>query len=262
MKRITFFSFILFSVLSVTFTSCKKDEELPDPKLPTETLGKFRIELDHVFGASNFALGTSFTNGSSEQLTFTTFKYYVSNVVLTKADGSTWKDKNSYYLVDVSNLASTLLTIDSVPTAEYNSFSFNLGVDSTRNVSGAQTGALDPANSMFWTWSTGYIFTKMEGTSPQITDMGNSFMLHLGGYKESNNTNAIQAFSHTFSGEIMTIKPTATPQIHLMVDLQRVFDGPNTFSVASMPMIMSPGTQAVRLMQNFASGFEYDHLHN
>lgn len=262
MKRITFFTFILFSFLSVTSSSCKKDEETPNPILPTETLGKFNIEFEHVFGGTDFALETPFTTGSSEQLTFSALKYYISNIVLTKADGSSWKDNNSYYLVDFSNPATTMLTIDSVPTNEYIGFRFNLGVDSTRNVSGAQTGALDPANSMFWTWSTGYVFTKLEGTSPQITDMGNSFMLHLGGYKDSNNTNAIQEFSHTFSGEIMTVKPTATPQIHLMVDLQSVFDGPNTFSVASSPMIMSPGTSAVQLMQNFASGFEYEHLHN
>jgi hypothetical protein len=32
---------------------------------------------------------------------------------------------------------------------------FLLGVDSLKNVSGIQTGALDPAKGMFWTWNTG-----------------------------------------------------------------------------------------------------------
>jgi hypothetical protein len=43
---------------------------------------------------------------------------------------------------------------------------FLLGVDSARNVSGIQTGALDPARGMFWTWNSGYVMAKIEGSSP------------------------------------------------------------------------------------------------
>ena len=55
-----------------------------------------------------------------------------------------------------------------MPAGNYNSLSFLLGVDSMHNVSGAQTGALDPANDMFWTWNSGYVMAKMEGASPRL----------------------------------------------------------------------------------------------
>jgi hypothetical protein len=262
MKVFSKYTLLLITLFSVSLQSCKKDEEEPIDETPTETKGNFRIEFEHKFGAADFDFGTAYTNSSSEQLTFSTVKYYVSDVKLTKTDGSTWSAPNSYYLVDVSNAVSTLITIPDVPTADYKGFSFTLGVDSTRNVSGDQTGALDPANSMFWSWNTGYIFTKIEGTSPQITDMGGAFEYHLGGFKESNGTNAIKYFSHNFSGEVMSIKPTATPQVHMVVDIAQIFNGANTLSVATTPMVHMPGAMAVGLQTNFASGFEYEHLHN
>ena len=48
-----------------------------------------------------------------------------------------------------------------------------------------RTGVLDPSGAgadMYWTWNSGYIFFKMEGTSPAATGMGNSFMYHIGGF--------------------------------------------------------------------------------
>ncbi|WP_316930094.1 MbnP family protein, partial [Hymenobacter sp. IS2118] len=48
--------------------------------------------------------------------------------------------------------ASQLLALKDIPVGDYQSVSFTVGVDSARNVAGAQTGALDPNNGMFWTW--------------------------------------------------------------------------------------------------------------
>ena len=62
-----------------------------------------------------------------------------------------------------------------------------IGVDSARNTSGAQLGALDPANSMFWSWNSGYIFVRMEGNSPQSTQPYNKLQFHIGGFKGATN---------------------------------------------------------------------------
>jgi hypothetical protein len=262
MKVFSKYTLLFLTLISASLQSCKKDEDEPKVEVPVETKGNFRIELEHKFGTADFDLGTAYTNSSGEQLTFSTVKYYVSNVQLTQTDGSIWSAPNSYYLVDLSSPITALITISDVPVADYKGFSFTLGVDSVRNVSGAQTGALDPVNTMFWSWNTGYIFTKIEGTSPQVTGMGGAFEYHLGGFKESNNTNANKTFSHNFSGEVMSVKPIAMPQIHMVVDLAQLFNGANTLSVATTPMVHMPGTTAVGVQANFASGFEYEHLHN
>lgn len=59
---------------------------------------------------------------------------------------------------------------------------FFLGVDSVTSVSGAFEGPLDPTNGMYWSWQSGYVNFKIEGTSSLCETRKNKFMLHLGGY--------------------------------------------------------------------------------
>ena len=67
--------------------------------------------------------------------------------------------KNDYHLVNQAIDSSLSFTI-SLAANKYDSVGFLLGVDSAGNTSGAQTGALDPLNDMFWTWNTGYVMEK------------------------------------------------------------------------------------------------------
>jgi hypothetical protein len=62
-----------------------------------------------------------------------------------------------------------------------------LGVDSIRNVSGIQTGALDPLKGMFWTWNSGYVMAKLEGSSESSNSAGNRFTYHIGGFRPGMN---------------------------------------------------------------------------
>lgn len=260
MKSLTQNLLLLLVLSSFTFTACKKDKDDDDKQPdPTPAASSMRLELEHTFGPANFALNTPYVSSGGDTLNFNLFRYYISNLVLVKTDGSEYAVPESYYLVDQSVPTSRLITISNVPVADYKGFRFMLGVDSTRNVSGNQVGALDPANNMFWSWNTGYIFVKAEGTSPQSTGMGGSFSYHLGGFRTANNTRAYQTFSHTFTGEVMSVKPNAIPQIHMKVDVRSIFNG---VSVASNPMTHMPGANAMSMMQNFASGVEYEHLHN
>ncbi|MEO6302783.1 MAG: MbnP family protein, partial [Bacteroidia bacterium] len=75
-------------------------------------------------------------------------------------------------------------------------------VDSFHNCSGAQSGALDPVNAMYWAWNTGYIFLKLEGASKFSKSPGNFFEYHIGGYKQPNNN--IRKVSFTFDPPIKT----------------------------------------------------------
>jgi hypothetical protein len=246
----------LFFGLIITVSACKKDDDTP-----SETFGDFRIELEHKFGAADFAFGTPYTNAAGESLTFSTAKYYISNVVLHKADGTTWSPAESYFLVDAAVPASTILTIEDAPTADYTELEFTIGVDSTRNVSGAQDGALSIANNMFWSWNSGYIFIKMEGSSPQAP--GNAFTYHIGGFKSPNN--AIQHGHFDFGSSLLKVKPTATPQVHAYVDIAKFFNaehGGTNLSVATLPTWTMPGANAVMLAGNFHHAFVFDHIHN
>lgn len=256
MKKIISITLILISVFSLN--SCKNDKD-DTPTPANNDNGTATIMFEHKFGQNNFVLGTEYTNGSNEKITFATVKYYISNIKLTKTDNTVWSQPDSYYLVDVSSAASTKLSLSNIPAGSYKSITYTIGVDSTRNVSGAQTGALDPANTMFWSWNSGYIFMKFEGTSPQAP--ANTFSYHIGGFSGANN--AIRTNTINFSTTNLEVKSGATPMVHLSTNVQKVFDGLGaTISVATFDKTHMPGQQAVKVADNFAGAISLDHIHN
>jgi len=62
-----------------------------------------------------------------------------------------------------------------------NKISLLFGIDSTIQVGGVGTGALDPLRGMYWTWQTGYVQWKMEGAI-RVDGVESPLELHLGGF--------------------------------------------------------------------------------
>ncbi|MCS7073911.1 MAG: hypothetical protein NZ108_05550 [Bacteroidia bacterium] len=247
---------LLGSAITVTMlASCKKEESTPTPTTPTETKSSFKLEFEHTFGDSAFQLSKQFTTAANEQVNFSVFKYYISNVKLQKTDGTWWSD-TSYYLIDASQANSNVLTINNVPSGDYKAVQYVIGVDSARNTSGAQTGSLDPANGMFWSWNTGYIFIKAEGSCPQAGS--GTFKYHIGGFKGS--TVAIQKNEHSFgSGNYLRVRHGATPQVHLALNVRNMFNG---WTIAGLPEIHMPGGNAQTVSIKFKEAISFEHIHN
>ncbi len=246
------YTLILFTSVSL-FTACKKD-----PETEAITTGQVNLEFEHLVGNEALVLNPQqYTNANGDQFQITTFKYYISNIVLTKADGTTYKQPESYYLVDEDRPDSKLITLKDVPGGEYTGLTFTVGVDSVRNVSGAQTGALDPAQGMFWSWNTGYIFMKLEGYSPQSEKGGLTF--HIGGFKTPNNT--IRTLSPNLNGSKMLVAAGKAPQVHLKVDVLEMFQTPQIIKFADLSTSMG-GPASVTVADNYRDMFRVDHIHN
>jgi hypothetical protein len=192
---------------------------------------------------------------TNDTLTFTTFKYYVSNVKFKKADGTWWIHPDSYFLVDLSQAHGEILSIPNVPTGEYTDMEYTLGVDSLKNVSGAQTGALSVSNNMFWSWNSGYIMLKAEGTSPNSTS--GSFSFHLGGFSGSNNVVTVKNVN--FTGNSMTISKNNTTEVHMLAYPNLLWS--MSPSVNTTNTIHMPGSMAQMMALDFYNGIVFDHLH-
>jgi len=237
---------------AILLSSCENNNSNTTP-------AEVKINLEHVFGANDFNLSsaTPYINDSGDSLTFTTFKYYISNIVFHKSGGGTFVEPESYHFVNLATAGSNEIHVHDVPAGEYTGITFLFGVDSTRNVSGAQTGALDPANNMFWSWSTGYIFLKAEGTSPQAS-MG--FTYHLGGFTGANS--ALQVVNISFGGDNLIVNTDNENESHIAVNVKEMFDGPNTLSVSTTSMVHMPGATAHSIAVNCGGMFEFEHNHN
>jgi len=253
--------FALLTVLSLSIVACKDDDETPTPATPTA--GTVTLEMTNVAGTANVdeTGATSYINSSGESFTVEKLKYYISNVQLYNVDALVYTMPESYFLIDESDQASTKLEIPNVPAGTYTSVRFTLGVDSARNVSGAQNGALDPANNMFWTWSTGYIFYKLEGKSPSSTQTDSSFVYHIGGFKDGNNTNATREVEIDFMGN-MIVNGSREAEIHLIADVLKVFSAQHTISIANINLQMAAGGNALKFADNYSKMFTLDHIHN
>lgn len=257
MKRSTrqYFAVILF-FLGNFFLSCKKDTTEPD----TTSTGSFEIEFEHRVGNQPFVLNSqSYLNANGDDFKVNVFKYYVSNLVLVKDDGSETVVPETYFLIDASDAASRFQQLNHIPAGDYKAIRFTVGVDSLRNHSGAQTGALDPARGMFWTWNSGYIFLMFEGSSTMSTAPGQKLTFHIGGSKAPNNT--VRTVTQNFN-TLLRIRKDSRPELHFFVDVAALFKGVNTVEFSKFNFTMG-GANAVIVADNYAKGmFRLDHIHN
>jgi hypothetical protein len=220
------------------------------------------LDFSNVVGALPLSLGsaTNYTNSSGEQFTVGKLKYYISNVQLMKGTVPAYTMPESYFLVDQASSASRTCTITNVPADTYTGVRFLIGVDSTRNVSGAQVGALDPVNGMFWTWNSGYIFFKMEGSSPAAPA---GITYHIGGFRNANNTNALRTVDIPFGSGSLVVDGHRPAEIFVKADVLKVFSGPpNVISIANINFQMAPGGNALLIADNYAQMFSFLTINN
>lgn len=244
--------------------SCKKDkvtEPEPTPSNPQAVSGNLEIEFEGMVGDSALELTSkTYTNQAGNTFNISTLKYYISNIKITKTDNSVWAESNSYHLIDYSNPSSSIVTLANVPFGNYKAIEFMIGVDSARNNSGAQTGALDVSNGMFWTWSSGYIMAKLEGVSPQSTAVGNAIKFHIGGFSGSNKT--MRIVSPSFNNDTAKVTSTVTPSIHMKSDISAWFKAPTVINFSTTNNVQMPGANAVIIANNYANMFSVEHIHN
>lgn len=235
-------------------TGCKKDKN-NDANVSTDSV---LLKIEHTWQDSlEFALETDLVHPvTGDSLHFTTFRYYISNIRLKKADGSWWTQPNSYFLLDIANSGSTpTVTLNDVPHGEYTDIEYVLGVDSTHNVSGAQSGDLSPSLGMFWSWNTGYIMLKAEGITPD--DPGGSFAYHLGGFSGANSV--VTTRTHAFTGNNLSVTGNGACQVHLSAKPQTLWTTIGT--VSNLPGIHMAGANAHTMAADFYGSFAFEHIH-
>ncbi len=248
---------VLFTILTVFFTSCKKTEPINIAEK-----GSFTLEFENKVGNLPLVLNTqSYNNANGDSFTISSFKYYVSNITLTNTNGLVYTLPENYILADASKPESLTTKLTNIPAGDYTKLAFTIGVDRERNFAGAQTGALDPTLGMFWTWNSGYIFVKLEGTSPQSTRANKSLIFHIGGVIDPNNT--IRTFSTDFNnGNMLRIRSNKNPDLHFKVNAASLFTGNQNINFANLNFTMG-GANSVIVANNYANGlFKLDHIHN
>lgn len=262
-------------VLIAVVFSCKKDPQSANPTTnpvdPYATSNDVTVNFTNV--ADNVilqiskdtiydALTPKYVNANNDTFSISTFKYYISNIRLKKADGSYYVEPESYHLINLADTLNTAkFTLKNVPLDYYVSMDFVLGVDSTRNCSGAQTGALDPSNDMFWTWSSGYIFMKFEGYSKQsyFNAFGHNLTFHVGGYTTPYNN--IRTITLPFNAPFLSVTKNKVPGLYLKTNVLDIFRNPNTIDFATQNSSTSPAS-VKKIVTNYQKMFSVSAIKN
>jgi len=217
-----------------------------------------KITFNNVVKDSRIVLSDSlYTNPFGENYSINKFRYYVSNISL-KSDEKNVVQKENCYLIDESNIESQSIFL-SVPQGNYFSINFLLGVDSLHNVSGAQSGALDPTKDMFWTWNTGYVMAKLEGNSSSSTLVNHKYEFHIGGF--SGKYNVLKNIQlHFPDNKSVYFSENKTTEIIINSDVNAWWQDPNEIKIAEHANITAPGKWALDISENYAKMFSIEKI--
>lgn len=250
---------IISLAIIILISSCKKDDTA------SEGAGIVSMGFDNRAGLLDLRLNTSwYKNANNDSMNFSLFKYYVSNFVFTKEDGSTYvvpKD-SCYFLIDEANEASQNIKFTNVPAGKYTAVTFMIGVDSLKSTApqSERTGVLDITNyaDMYWTWNAGYIFVKTEGKYSKATDA--DFIYHIGGFGgySSVTINNLKTVTLPFPN-VVSFGAKNKKNIHIYADALKLVNGTTNINVPAMPVVMG-GANAPIIAENYKNMFSIDHI--
>ncbi|WP_339880830.1 MbnP family protein [uncultured Algoriphagus sp.] len=268
----------LMGLIVILVSACIEDDPGPD----LQKTGEFSIEFDNIVGEETFGLTPrEYTNSKGEKFSIRILQYFISNIRLYTETGEEYvvPQEESYFLIQAEN-RDTRFTKVTVPEGDYTRISFVLGVDSLRNTMPVEDrpGVLsfDPSQGhggggMYWGWNSGYIILKFEGNCGLISDdqqgdpTGNKqFKYHIGGFggysaPTLNNIKEITLDLNT--GGICQVREGLRSNVHLFVDIMKIFDGQHTFSINEHPNVMFSDYSS-NIANNFLEMFTHDHTEN
>ncbi len=249
MKNRISIALLLLAAPLALFSGCKKDSD------SMATTGSVNFTVANMAGAQPLVLNTTTaTTSTGETFTVSTFEYYLSNIKFTKSDGTTYSAPDTYYLVNQATPKSMSFSVPSVPAGDYTGVSFIVGVDAQKTGltdPSTFTGDLNQANNMYWTWNSGHIFLKMEGTLTS-TNPTQALVCHVGGYTAP--YNAIVTAAPSFGSSKLTVRADKAPTIALQANIVKLFDGPNPITLSTFTGAHMPSAPSVQIAQNYAAG--------
>lgn len=211
-------------------------------------IAEFKLRfINTANGKPLVLLDSTYKNAFGESYQVTKLKYYISNIRLSGKPNN-YDSKDVFLLNAISSDSATFQLKPGI----YTQLRFMLGVDSLLNCSGAQDGALDPLNGMFWTWNSGYVYFKMEGYSSSSAADLQRIEQHIGGYRGIYKAN--RQIELTLK-EPLVIKEGDYKEIFIQMDLDKYWQGKSDIKIAENALIMVPGELAKRSADNFSGMF-------
>ena len=240
---------ITLAVSTLFFTACKKDKY----SKPAESELSFHLHTLVGNTAANYT--DIFTDNTGRKFNIADCRYYISNIVLIKDDGT------EFPLTDKALLASPSqkeYSLGNVPVGKYKGFRFLMGLDSVTNhddpAGYAASNPLSYQNpTIHWGWNNGYIFMEFVGKfDSTVAATGNpvaDYFYHIG-FDDLKRT-------IDFSNSPFEITTDAGLEIGILFDLKKVLNNVDlrtefgTHTMDNMPL-------AVKIANNWQGAYSIE----
>lgn len=255
------------AVPSLFLTSCNNDDA---PANNTQDTAAVSVEFAHKYGADALILGQEYTTSLNEHVAVSSIKYILSNISLTKSDGTvyTYPKSQSYFIVNHSKRASLSLSLAGIPVGDYTKINFGIGVDQAQfNLGAAGQGdflAAAQAEQMLWSWSAGYKFIAYEGTytSETVTD-ALPFTIHTGQTATDYNYGTVTLTLP----QTLQVRKGQTPGVHLATDISKIIDGATKINLTQIDdqgtgATIMGGNMLPVVTHNMEGAFSVSEVHN
>lgn len=176
-------NWLVTGICVATLLSCKdKDDGGSEPSSPIETNTTLQVKYSCYWNDTLFQLQQPYTDDFGTTFRVDLLKQYFSFLQLQKQDGSLLLVED-FDLIDFSAPVTRTYTL---PAEKYMGLEIGLGIPANYNTGQdpsqyANSNPLSVAGSqgMFWTWNTGYIFSKFEGKCDTTGTPGSSLLVPI-----------------------------------------------------------------------------------
>ena len=254
MKLFRPFALILM-VLPILFLGCDDDD-------PVASSGDLKLKFKLRYGDQTLIMFEPYTYPTGQKMTFSRFSFFLADVKLKNATGSTSIHDISYHNLTNSHTGASSAangydyTIGGVKPGAYTSIQFTLGVPKASNDKTPADFSNDHVLSNqaeYWSGWKSYVFTKTEGLIDLDGDgtLAEGYALHTGA-NESLRTVELPAS--------IVIEEGKEAGLTILVDIKKEFGSNPIYDIETNPQIHSLSQMPFvkQLIDNLATAFSVE----
>lgn len=203
----------------------------------SDIIAQVRIQFQPTWMGEEWKPGIKNAHfNSKDTIILETLRFYISDIVPNQESIAFSHTQKKHYLMDAEQPDGLSIILENVNSNSLDFLEFTFGIDSITQIKGPMGNDLDPIHGMYWTWQTGFIHLKMEGTFSGCSSRKKKFQYHIGGFENPWNTILKKKFSIPKSN-----------LIKIEIPLEKIIPLNNNFSCE----IMRPGKEALEMAKRF-----------
>ena len=245
--KFTLITLIIIALSCTLFISCKNDTDDIDINFDAQV----HFVFSHHVGSETLAFDTiKYTNAAGNNYSVSTLRYFVSDFVLTKDDGSKVTFDEIHYIDGTDESTFTFDPKIVTPAGEYTSLSFVFGLTEANNVTGAFVNP--PDSNMEWPipLGGGYHYMKLEGKFDS-TALVKNYQAHFGRLMTTPN------FININYDSLFLLVLGTEMTVECKMNINNWWTTPNTLDLNIMSGIMQNETIQHELHENGADIFTF-----